>query len=110
MEILNILEKNNIDFEKEKTFNDLINPETNKKLRYDFYLPEYNRLIEFDGELHFSFKNTSWNTEENFKKIQKTDLIKNKYAKEHNFVLVRNPYQERGQVTLEMLLEDKYII
>jgi hypothetical protein len=38
------LQENNISFVKEKVFSDFANR------RYDFYLPQYNRLIEFDGK------------------------------------------------------------
>lgn len=50
----NILEKlfieNNIEFEYQKTYKDLKNM---LPLRYDYYLPEYNILIEHHGEGHF---------------------------------------------------------
>lgn len=47
--IRNILKNNHIIFETQKTFPDLRSCET-WFYRYDFYLPDYNRLIEFDGE------------------------------------------------------------
>lgn len=45
-----LLKEHNIAFEKEKTFNWLINK---RNLRLDFYLPEYNIAIECQGEQHF---------------------------------------------------------
>ena len=42
--ITQLLKLNNINFIKEYIFKDLPNR------RYDFYLPELNRLIEFDGK------------------------------------------------------------
>lgn len=42
--------KNNINFEKQKTFNDCFNK---YKLRFDFYLPDYNICIEFNGIQHY---------------------------------------------------------
>ena len=47
--IKEILLKNNIDFQMEYSFPNL-KSEKNYLLRYDFYLPSFNRLIEFDGE------------------------------------------------------------
>jgi hypothetical protein len=41
--IESILKANNINYVREYTFNDFQNA------RYDFYLPDVNRLIEFDG-------------------------------------------------------------
>lgn len=108
--IQQFLQEKNIQFEKEKTFEDLIS-DKGGKYRYDFYLPEYNRLIEFDGKQHYSFeKSSSWNTVEKFEKTQQSDKIKNEYALSHNIPLVRIPYWERDNITLETIMEDKYLI
>lgn len=56
--IYDILIENNLVFEQQKTFNNCINPKTNKKLRFDFYLPDYNCCIEYDGEQHYYFSNS----------------------------------------------------
>ena len=110
--IKKILQDNQIDFSQEKTFLDLINPDTQYLLRYDFYLSKFNRLIEFDGEQHFKYKkgNCTWNNEENYLKTVHNDKIKNDYAKQHNIPLVRIPYWERDNITLDMLLGDQYLI
>lgn len=107
--IQKVLEQNNIKFEKEKTFNDL-KSNTNHFYRYDFYLPEHNRLIEFDGEQHFSYTDSGWNTKEKFEKTQHSDRIKNEYAKFHKIPLVRIPYQERNNITLDILMDDLYLV
>lgn len=41
---------NNISYILQKTFEDCKNK---KQLPFDFYLPEYNICIEYDGEQHF---------------------------------------------------------
>ena len=41
---------------------------------------------------------------------QKRDKEKNKYALSHNIPLIRIPYWERDNITLEMLLGDQYLI
>ena len=46
--------KNNIKFETQKTFKDLKNIQKNHNLYFDFFLPDYNILIEFDGPQHYS--------------------------------------------------------
>ena len=48
--IKNILNKNNINYQTEYTFANCKNPITNHHLKFDFYLSDYNTLIEFDGE------------------------------------------------------------
>ena len=98
------LKKNNIQFNKEYVFTDL------KNRRFDFYLPELNRLIEFDGIQHFKFTNTWHQTEEEFKKALIRDNEKTNYTLSHNIPLVRIPYWERDNITLEMILGDQYLI
>lgn len=49
--IRNILTNLNVSFEMQKRFDDLRGI-GNKKLSYDFYLPNHNLLIEYQGEQH----------------------------------------------------------
>lgn len=107
--IRNLLNQNNIIFETQKTFPDL-RIEDIWFYRYDFYLPDFNRLIEFDGEQHYSYSNKGWNTEDKFCKTQESDKIKNEYALSHNIDLVRIPYWERDNVTLDMIMGDEYLV
>ena len=103
-----MLNKNNISFISEYTA-----PSLNKK-RFDFALLNQNkkivRLIEFDGEQHYTDIQGLWNSKETLEEIQKRDQEKNNWAKEHNISLVRIPYWERDNITLDILLGDKYLI
>ena len=76
-------------------------------MRFDFYLPDYNRLIEFDGEQHYH-ANGGWSNENNLALVQERDKIKNEYALSHNIPLVRIPYWERDKITLDMILGSTY--
>ncbi len=60
-------------------------------LPYDFYLPNENILIEYDGEQHFRAIDY-WGGEERFKKQQESDEIKTKYAIDNNIPLLRIKY------------------
>ena len=102
--IANLLKENNIEFKKEYIFSDL------PKRRYDFYLPKFNRLIEFDGTQHIEFKNHWYQTEEEFLEAQNRDIEKNNYALINNISLIRIPYSERDNITLDLILGDKYLI
>lgn len=97
--IVEVLTNSGVVYYQEYKFQDL------GDLRYDFYLPEYNRLIEFDGEQHF--RDTGWGGLESYRE---RDKIKNNYAKSHNISLIRIPYWEKDKINLEMLLGDKYLI
>lgn len=87
-EILDLL---NIKYIQQYTFNNCINPETNRKLRFDFYLPVYNTCIEYDGEQHY-FITYGWNDKEHLQQTQYRDKIKDQYCKDHNIKLLRIPY------------------
>ena len=52
-EIEKFLIKNKIKYIREKRFIGCVNPKTNKKLPFDFYLPKHNLVIEYHGEQHY---------------------------------------------------------
>ena len=101
--ISTLLKVNEILFVQQYTFDDLVSE--NNKLSY---------LIEYDGEQHFekNIQITGWNTKENFEKIQKRDLLKNKYCLNNNIPLIRIPYTHKENIVIEDLLLEtsKFII
>jgi len=88
------LQSLNINFKTQKTFNKCRNNKTNSLLYFDFYLPDYNCCIEYDGEQHFEAKEFGFFTEDKVKEIQYRDNIKNQYCKDNNIKLIRIPYTE----------------
>lgn len=99
--VSHILIVNNINFTREKTFEDCISPFSKEKMRFDFYLPDYNLLIEYDGEQHYGYRDDNgWNNKENYEKTLLRDKVKNEWAKNHNYDLIRIPYTK--YVTLEL--------
>ena len=72
-----------------------------RKLRFDFYLPDYNCYIEYDGIQHFIYTNSGWNTEEKYIETKERDSIKNQYCKEHNIKLIRIPYWDYNRLNEE---------
>lgn len=103
MKIKQILSNMNVDYKAEYQIN--IN---NTYYRFDFYLPQYNLMIEYDGEQHFApARFCGPNDERNlaeFKKTQEHDMIKNQYCLEHNINLLRIPYTE--QENIEDIIEN----
>lgn len=91
--VANWLENNGYHYIREKRFKDCV---YKAQLPFDFYLKKYNLLIEVDGEGHFGpvcFKGISEERAlEGFKLTQIRDSVKNKYAKENFFNLIRIPY------------------
>jgi very-short-patch-repair endonuclease len=84
----NLLMKNNIEFKKEKTFKGC---KDKKLLRFDFYLPQLNKVIEVDGLQHTIFVEL-WGNIDGLKDRQRKDEIKNKYCENNNIKLIRIPY------------------
>lgn len=62
-------------------------------LPFDFYIPELNTCIEFDGRQHFEIIDR-WGGEAGLIDQQKKDEIKNKYCLENNIRLLRVSYKE----------------
>lgn len=87
LKIHDILHKYNIKFDPQHVFPDCKNI---KVLRFDFFLEDYNCVIEFDGIYHFY----PVHGEEDFQNSKKRDEIKNNYCKENNIRMIRIPYWE----------------
>lgn len=93
----NFLKMNNIQYITQKTFNEckFVN-----KLKFDFYLPEFNICIEFDGEQHYRpIRHFGGKKAFELQKIK--DNIKNDYCKSNNIRLIRIKYNDNIQKYLE---------
>lgn len=105
LKIQEILDKLNIKYFQEYSFNECINPKTNYKLRFDFYLPEYNCCIEYDGIQHFKYYETGWVTKQKYEDTIYRDTIKNLYCKNNKIKLIRIPYTEYKNINQKYLKE-----
>lgn len=109
--LIDILDKYNIKYETQKRFDGCKDKYT---LPFDFYLPDYNILIEYDGEFHYMPIRKGNMTDEdaaNQLRIQKQrDEIKNKYCKENNIPLIRIPYWEKDNMEYFLFEKMKGII
>lgn len=101
MKILNFLTNNNILSEYQKTFEKC---KYKKKLKFDFYLPDYNLCIEFDGQQHFT-PYEKFGGQKTFDNLKIKDNIKNEYCINNNIDLLRIPYTEINNI--EQILKDK---
>lgn len=105
--IYDYLVNKNIIFNKEYTFYDCrdINP-----LPFDFYIPDYNMCIEYDGMQHFvpvkfSKDMTDEMAQNNLIKTQKHDKIKNEYCANNDIKLVRISYNENLETRLNEIFK-----
>ena len=103
-EIMFTLDKHKIKYIYQKRFENCRNK---YPLPFDFYLPDYNICIEYDGVQHFTTYEF-FGGEKEFKKRVKFDAIKNKYCKEKNIKLIRISYYEYDLIEYEILKQLKH--
>lgn len=86
-----VLDLYNIKYERERTFEGLVGV-GGGNLKFDFYLPELNIVIEIQGEGHFPGETIlhKGNTIEH-------DKIKRKWCKNNNITMKEIPYITRGK-------------
>lgn len=92
--IKNFLDNNKFVYVREKTFDGCVNK---SNLRFDFYLPEKNICIEYDGEQHFKSLEC-FGGEESFRRTKKRDKLKNKFCVENNIRLIRISYLDYDNI------------
>ena len=101
--ILNILLKEKINFEREKTFPDL----RGGSYRYDFYIPNKNIIIEVDGQYHFK----SIRGRKELLKQQEHDRRKNSYCLSRGILLYRIPYWEIQYIkSFQDIISKKFLV
>lgn len=102
------LTKNNIKFEIQKRFQDC---KDIRMLPFDFYLPDYNMCIEYQGEQHYkpkmfiSIKKDINKGVMQYKKLQYHDKIKKNYCKIKNIKLLEIKYNNNIERELEYNLK-----
>lgn len=100
--ISSILEKEGINFERQKTFDSCRFVKTGRLAKFDFYLPDYNIIIEYDGEQHFK-ENSIFRDE--LQDIQERDNFKNSWCYLNNIRLIRIPYTDLAKINEEYIQE-----
>lgn len=70
-----------------------------KRLRFDFYLPELNLVIEFQGKQHYEYIPFFHRTKKNYLNCQMRDLRKKEYCKEHKINYLEISYLEQENIS-----------
>ena len=99
--IRNYLDKHNIKYEAQKKFQGL---KDKTYLSYDFYLPDYNTLIEYQGIQHYESISFNGKGNTDLDKQKYHDRIKREYAKDNGYRLLELKYTLNTQE-----LVDKYL-
>ena len=100
-EIRKFLEYNSIKYDYQKYFKGC---KYKRNLKFDFYLPDYNICIEYDGKQHFII-NEFFDKKDDFENRLKRDQIKNEYCINNNIKLIRIKYNENIQKKLNFLTD-----
>lgn len=96
--IMNFLNNRGIKFYYQKKF---IDCKYKRSLVFDFYLPDKNLIIEYDGRHHFM---PIWGGIEEFNIIKKRDYIKNKYCLDNNIKILRIKYDDDIDIKLKEII------
>lgn len=98
LKIKQFLDENQIEFIEEASFAEC---KMKKPMRFDFFLPQFNLLIEFDGQQHF-VENSNWTP---LYVQQARDAVKNSFVNERDdYVLLRIAYLQDPSKILEDFL------
>jgi Zn finger protein HypA/HybF involved in hydrogenase expression len=103
-----ILVQNNIELIRQKRFIDCTNQLKGRscnQLPFDFYLPNLNTCIEYDGEQHFK-PVIRFGGEDGFIRVQKSDKLKNQYCKKNGIKLIRIPYTMKKEDIEPYILQE----
>lgn len=95
IKISRILDKLNINYIRQKTFEGCIGKK--RKLPFDFYLPEKNLIIEYDGKQHFEIIEV-FGGNNAFNETQLNDKIKNNYLLKNGIKLLRISYKNFNDI------------
>lgn len=105
--VKDILEANDIRYQREYMFDDL---RIKEPLRFDFAVlnndGSVKYLIEYDGIQHFSATGKGWNTVANMHTVKNHDFVKNQYCFSHNIPLIRIPYTHFNDLVYEDLVPE----
>lgn len=102
-EIIKILDENNIKYIHQYSFDDCKDIQT---LPFDFYIPDKNICIEYDGIQHFK-PIEQFGGLKAFEDRKRKDEIKTFYCKQNNINLLRIPYWDF--FNLQKIIQDKVI-
>ena len=103
--ISNYLKSKSIEYIRQKKYDDCV---FINKLPFDFFIPKFNLIIEYDGIQHF-IPIKQFGGEHEFSKTKIKDNIKNQYCINNNINIVRISYKDNILDKLSNSIQ-KYII
>lgn len=111
--IAEILTKNNIKYQREYSFSDLVGLK-NTPLRFDFAIFQKDKLyvlLDYDGKQHFEYVKYFHKNPMNFRKAREWDRRKNAYCLKNKIPFLRIPYWDYDKLTLQSIfLTPDYLV
>ena len=105
--IISILRAAGIDFVREKSFREAVRV---KNCRFDFFLPQKNILLEYQGPQHYEYSAFFFKKKSDFTKAQERDRMKISAALSMGIPLYCIPYWELDNIkNFKDLLNDEYL-
>jgi uncharacterized C2H2 Zn-finger protein len=105
-----VLDSNNIDYVRQKRFKECFNVGKSGKcttLPFDFYLPNFNTVIEYNGRQHYESVDV-FGGEESLKHQKNLDKLKKDFCSKNNINMIIIPYKlSKDQISSFILTELK---
>lgn len=100
MTLSQLFQQMGIKYKTQYKFDDLTGEKSS--LKFDFFLPEYNVLIEYQGGQHY--KSVEFmGGDKDFQKRQEYDNLKREYCKANNYKLIEIPYWDYNKLNEEYI-------
>ena len=103
--ISTVLDELGIDYIRQYSFDDCINPKTGYRLYFDYFIPLLRVCIEYDGKQHFESIDY-FGGEQGLIDTQYRDSVKNEYCKNNGIYLIRYNYTQTLD-EIKSLLEEE---
>lgn len=100
--VMDVLNDLNIKYVTNKTFDNLV---YDSNLRCDFYLDDYNSVIEYDGIQHFIERDNIY-YHDDLSTIQSRDRSKNKFCADNGITIIRISYKERTKSSIKRIISE----
>lgn len=111
-EIRQLLDDYGILYYSQYSYKDLLSDKGNP-LKFDFAFVNLNGemiLLEYQGDIHFEYRENGWNNKEHFEKRQESDNAKKKYCKDNKIKLYEITYKDNIESKLKEILLKEGII
>jgi hypothetical protein len=111
--LLYVLDLDGEFYQSQKEFSKCVSRKGNK-LKFDFYVPSYKLLIEFDGIQHYQYCKHLHRNINKFNEQMENDSIKDAFARNNGYLLLRFKYNQPKKLIREeltkVLTSDEYKI